>query len=366
MKLRTRLIVVFTLLSVAPLGAITFYSYTSNVRALREAAAHEADLLAAELGQRMGLVTERLSERVVHLLDLQPPSAPAAPSSKTARPAATVARVETVKPAGVMADSGLLNDEVADALGEAAILLNNVELPDRRVGRGRDGRPGEPPRGRRGDRGAGPFPPPTPFPPSPARPADAPRPPAQAGPAGEASRAAAADRVTLDLEPIRRALYQRIVSVEQADSLTPDDRRRIAAEINQHMLGIVEGIKLSAGELNRRAAESRRKAEADAAAATAKTAQPADAAAPIKEETIVRKSAFSGSRLDVTSERNGQVSIIKAELNLSNVLMTVFSTMGREKGEVPFAIDKDGRVYTPTDEDGQKIAALGPIAQANA
>lgn len=372
MKLRTRLIVVFTLLSVAPLGAITFYSYTSNVRALREAAAHEADLLAAELGQRMQLVTERLTERVVHLLDLQPPAAPAAPGRRAAAlPGAVATRVETVRNGNVMADSGLLNAEVADALGEAAVLLNNVELPDRRVGRGRDsrppGRPGELPRGRRGDRGAGPFPPPIPFPAPPARPADAPRPPEQAGPAGEAPPITAADRVTIDLEPIRRDLYRRIVSVEQADKMTPEDRRRIAAEINQHMLGIVEGIKLSAAELNRRAEEARRKAETDAraAAAPAKPPQATDAVAPAKEVSTVRKSAVSGSRLDVTGERNGQVSIVKAELNLANVLMTVFSSMGREKGEVPFAIDKDDRIYTPTDEDGQKVASLGPIAHAD-
>jgi serine phosphatase RsbU (regulator of sigma subunit) len=308
MKLRTRLIVVFLLLSVAPLGAITFYSYTSNVRALQEAAAHEADLLAAELGRRMQLVTERLTERVVHLLDLPTP------------------------PVDAAVESGVLNDQIANALGEAAILLNNVELPDRRPGRGRGGLPpdrqgapppggaGEPPRGGRGDRGARPFPPPLPPPPG----------------FTEAPPAVGGDRVTIDLEPIRRNLYRQIVPPERADNLTFEDRRRVTAEVNQRMLGIVEGLKLSAAELQRKADEARG-----------------------------RTSAFSGSRLDVTSERNGQVSLVKAELNLSNVLMTVFSTMGREKGEVPFAVDKDGRVYTTSDEDGQKVAALGRIAQAN-
>src|SRR3990172_10779557 len=95
MKLRTRLIVVFLLLSVAPLGAITFYSYTSSVRALREAATQEADLLADELGQRMQLVTARLTERVDRLLDLPALPAPASPTSGPAPRSTSAAPAET-------------------------------------------------------------------------------------------------------------------------------------------------------------------------------------------------------------------------------------------------------------------------------
>jgi hypothetical protein len=70
MSLRTRLILAFFTLSVVPLGAVTFYAYTANVNALRDAAEREADLLAGELGQRMQLVTAQLSERVEHLMDI--------------------------------------------------------------------------------------------------------------------------------------------------------------------------------------------------------------------------------------------------------------------------------------------------------
>ena len=66
-----RLIVAFFVLSVVPLGAVTFYTYQSNEKALREAAEREADLLAGELGQRMQLVTAQLSQRVEHLMDIQ-------------------------------------------------------------------------------------------------------------------------------------------------------------------------------------------------------------------------------------------------------------------------------------------------------
>ena len=48
MNLRLRLIVAFFLLSVVPLAAVTLYTYTGNANATRDAAGHEATLLAGE------------------------------------------------------------------------------------------------------------------------------------------------------------------------------------------------------------------------------------------------------------------------------------------------------------------------------
>src|SRR3954468_7868709 len=70
MSLRVRLIVAFFLLSVVPLGAVTFYSYSSNERALREAARHETELLTSELTQRMLVVTNQVSDRLERLMDM--------------------------------------------------------------------------------------------------------------------------------------------------------------------------------------------------------------------------------------------------------------------------------------------------------
>src|SRR3990170_1672433 len=64
MNLRLRLIVAFFLLSVVPLSAVTFYTYVSSAKAVREGALAEAEQLAGELTQRMDLVMARLSERV--------------------------------------------------------------------------------------------------------------------------------------------------------------------------------------------------------------------------------------------------------------------------------------------------------------
>jgi len=62
----------------------------------------------------------------------------------------------------------------------------------------------------------------------------------------------------------------------------------------------------------------------------------------------------------VTVERDGKVvHAANVEVNLPNLLGTVFATTRRDRGEVPFAVGKDGRLYTPTDDDRKKIEALG-------
>src|SRR5882757_7505686 len=70
MSLRLRLIVAFFLFSVVPLAAVTFYSYTSNLRALQVAAQHETEMLTGELTQRMQVVTTQVSDRVERLMDM--------------------------------------------------------------------------------------------------------------------------------------------------------------------------------------------------------------------------------------------------------------------------------------------------------
>ncbi|HEX4998705.1 MAG TPA: hypothetical protein VFY29_10785 [Terriglobia bacterium] len=49
-------------------------------------------------------------------------------------------------------------------------------------------------------------------------------------------------------------------------------------------------------------------------------------------------------------------------MNLPNVLGAVFSTTRGDDGEMPFAIGKDGTVYTRVEEDRARVVALGPVA----
>jgi serine phosphatase RsbU (regulator of sigma subunit) len=165
-----------------------------------------------------------------------------------------------------------------------------------------------------------------------------------------------ADRIRIDVGPIARDIFRQFVPEgTNPNDLTPEQRQRVSAEINQRMTGINEGIKLAAAELQRKADQARRKAEDDAKAAQAK------AAAPLKRRTALR-----GSRLDVTMEQNGKVvRTANAEINLPNVLMTVFSTMPSSRGEVPFAVAKDGRVYTPTVANRAALEQLAPVKLPN-
>jgi Tfp pilus assembly protein PilV len=104
MTLRTRLIVAFLVLSVAPLGAATYFSYISQERALRDLASNEADALSSEMTQRMQLVTTELSSRVEQLAQMQEPEvvlvSQRTSASSPAAPAEPPASAKTRSPAG--------------------------------------------------------------------------------------------------------------------------------------------------------------------------------------------------------------------------------------------------------------------------
>ena len=427
MSLRLRLIIAFLLLSVVPLGAVTLYSYRSSAEALRAAAERETDLLAGELGQRMTLVTAQLSERVEHLADIAELERQVEQANES-----------TTKVAAVTVDADPIGQTVASALGEAAVLLNNVELLGVR-GRGRfPSRPPDapPPPGRSSSRGGstrgqGPpadqagmprperggllspdragmpppdrsgmppsptavgTPPPPPVPPSatprtgdvrtsqegrgqgrrsggaeqtPA-PAEGPQVP-QAVAAGARSRAASQaittvqtepgssrEKILIDLAPVRREIARAIVPEgKQFETLTPEQRERLGRELNARMLGIVEGIKLGASELQKQA-ELVKQREATAA----KTPTPASAA-PVR-----KKAELTGNRLGVSYEQDGKVvQQVSAEIHLPNVLATVFSTPRTDRGEVPFAVGQDGRIYTRSDADRALVESLGDVVK---
>jgi serine phosphatase RsbU (regulator of sigma subunit) len=422
MSLRLRLIVAFFFLSVVPLAAVTLITYASNARAMREAAGRESELLAGELSQRMQVVTAQLSERVERLMDV---AAARAAATAATEALATTGTVETA----VVPTSE--ETQVAQALGEMAMLLENVELRGLRgrrpPGEGPQGPPGGG-RGRFGDGNRGAPPPPAspvaPTPPTPPvagvqplpSPAPAPAPadggstgavargnnppPAGFPPAGAATpslppfpgrqpppgadgapgpEAPPRDRIMIDIGPMRRDIVRQFVPEGQWEKLTEEERRRIMTEVNQRMLGIAQGIQLGTAEAQKRVAEAQRAADAKAQAAAVAVAKAAKAttrkapvkpaaptvsaratpAAAVRTTPARRKTALSGTRLDVTLERDGEVvRAANAEVNLPNLLATVLTTTRRDRGEIPFAVGKDGRLYTQTVDDKTKIEAI--------
>jgi serine phosphatase RsbU (regulator of sigma subunit) len=373
MSLRLRLIVAFFLFSVVPLAAVTFYSYTSNLRALHVAAQHETEMLTGELTQRMQVVTTQIGERVEHLMDMPvPASTPAvtgtpgkarASSTRTAvaqaplvaPPAAPAPPPAPASPATAVAAAAIspntIERQVAGALGEVAMLLNNVEVRGLGRGGGRgatdaSARGGTLPsrpvqqdgslpfrgqgRGRGGNgRGTAQGPPPP----------------------GTAADASDPTHMKLDLAPIRRELFREMAPAGTLETMTPEERQRVGREVNQRLLGIVQGIALSAAEIQKKAETAKQQA-----AAAPPPPAPAPEPAP---KPMTRKAALTGTQLNVRFERNGEVvQQVNAEINLPNLLATVFDNTRRDSGEIPFAVGKDGHLYAPNEADRAKLATL--------
>ena len=148
----------------------------------------------------------------------------------------------------------------------------------------------------------------------------------------------------IDIGPMRRDIVRQFVPEGQWEKLTEDERRRIMAEVNQRMLGIAQGIQLGAAEAQKRVAEAQRAADAKAQAALAaasKRRTRGTAPRPSRRSgrsrppgvPARRKTALSGTRLDVTFERDGQVvRAANAEVNLPNLLATVLTTTQARSG----------------------------------
>jgi serine phosphatase RsbU (regulator of sigma subunit) len=472
MSLRVRLIVAFFLFSVVPLAAVTFYSYSSNERALQVAAQHETEMLTGELTQRMQVVTTQISDRVEHLMDMPVTTSASAGTSTTgtmgktkvsstrtvphaataaapAPPAAPAAASAPSVAAAATPDAKAIEAQVAAQLGEVAMLLNNVEVRGMGGRMGGRGAGGPTPPGA-GPSGAGPsvgplpsrpLPPATPgaaassaphrpFPdrstPFVAREGDGRRGggrgyrPDAGAPSGLRDGAAVtpppAPTVTpdesnsdlthlkIDLAPIRRDLFRQMAPNGSFEQMTPEERARVGREVNQRLMGIVQGIQLSAAEIQKKAEAQREAASAAAAAAAAGTPVPpvppvagaapavpaaaplpvappvprsvpaatvpaqtpsAPTSAPTPPKPMTRKAALTGTNLAVKMERNGQVvQQVNAEINLPNLLATVFSNTRRDSGEIPFAVGKDGHLYAPTDTDRAKLAELDVVHDA--
>ena len=77
---------------------------------------------------------------------------------------------------------------------------------------------------------------------------------------------------------------------------------------------------------------------------------------------MTRRAALTGTNLAVKVERNGQVvQQVNAEVDLPNLLATVFANTRRDSGEIPFAIAQDGHLYVPNDPDRAKLSGLDVV-----
>lgn len=335
MSLRLRLIVVFFLLSVVPVGAVTYYTYSNNAQAIRDAARFEAEVLAGELSQRMTTVTTQISQRVESLMDLQTAAAeaPAPPPSAAADSAAsaTAAAQAAAQQASVASEQAQVEQAAAErALGAYAAWLKNITIDyGRRGGGGRRG--GPPPNGAfPGGRGPG-APPGTPGGPQapdgpPAGPDGSGRGGLQGangdeagegrgngrgnnnqgrgggdggrgnnnqgrgGPGPGAQDELDPSRIRIDLGQMRREMFEELVPDREAfGEMTPDEQQAIFVKIEERMRGVQQGIDVLRKELETRAVaitEIRTQGETQTAAGTGAAASaPATPGAPARVAT---------------------------------------------------------------------------------
>ena len=301
MSLRTRLIIAFLLLSVVPLTAVTLLSYTASVRAFERAAQKEAADTTADVGRRMEMITADLGRRMDTLFVAGSEAAP--------RDDAPERRIM---------------ESVAPLLGDTAALIDRVEfhpeaLPARATGGsatpappGVTVRPAPPVSGVRR----------VPAPPrTPAAPPVPPAPPA----------------IVIDI-PTIVAEATRAAAAASAHAVGPDLGEQIGRDVQKHMA----------------AAEGRLQAMAE------RLSREAEARAPQAPQRPKPPMQIEGRKVEVAVRRDGRLlGRANATLNMDRTMHAVLALARRDQGEIPFAIDRRGALYTPKDTDKATLQSLG-------
>ena len=317
MSLRTRLIIAFLLLSVVPLSAVTFLSYTSSVRAFEQAAQREATQSATDVSRRMEMVTADVGRRMDRLF--------VAGTGSAQRP--------------FNPDPQMVRDSVGPLLGDTAVLVDRVEFhPSPDVP--------EPPDA------AGPQPP-GPAAPAPASPIDTesvaipipPPTPRGAGPdrggdfggrsrgEGRRGRPPGAEVIVMDIPRI----------VEEAT------RAAAAAGVGATDPKIGKLVQQRVGEQLR----------ANQAALT-KMAEALTREAAARRETSGMPVNVQGRNVEVAVQKDGRViGRANAMLNMDRTLRMVLGFARRDQGEISFAIDRAGALHTSEAEDKERLRPLG-------
>ncbi len=313
MSLRTRLIIAFLLLSVLPLSAVTFLTYLSSVHAFEQAAQREATESAADVSRRMEMITSDLARRMDRLFAT-----------------GTTAATGSSNP-----DPEMVRQTVTPLLGESAALVERMEfhpapdappapavssdpnsvpipIPPSR-GRGAGGR-------RRGEFGG-----------EPPRTPGAPGPPglgAPPGPPPPGSQVIVMDIPRIVAEATRAASR---AGVGVAD---PKVQAIIDQQIEKQLAANQQSLKAMAEALSR-----------EAAVRAAGERTPVD---------------VQGRKIEVDVQKDGRViGRANATLNLDRTLRGVLGFARRDQGEIPFAIDRQGSLYTQDPADKSRLQTLG-------
>ena len=200
-----------------------------------------------------------------------------------------------------------------------------------------------------------------------------------------------------DMMPIRREMIQQLVgSAEDWQKLSPEERQKVIGEVNQRMLGIVQGISAGRGGVAEESVRGAAPGGREGARGRHGRRFPAGRRGSRSRCRRSRQSCTRGDsrqhdggefrdahcrnvRSDAAQDRSQRheagrdrraqwhgCSRGERRSQSAEPLATVFTTTRRERKEVPFAFGKDGRLYTPTDDDRKKIESLGAAVTAEA
>jgi serine phosphatase RsbU (regulator of sigma subunit) len=312
MSLRTRLIIAFLLLSVVPLSAVTFLSYLSSVRAFEQVAQREATESAIDVSRRMEMITADLARRMDRLFA-----------------AGTVSSTGSSSP-----DPQMVRQGVAPLLGDTAALVERMEFhpaPDAPAPPAVTTDPNSvpipipPQRGGGGRRRGLGGPPPVPG---------APTPPGigGAGPPPPGSQVIVMDIPRIVSEATRAASQAGVAAADPKVRAQID--KQIEQRIEKQLAANEQSLKAMAAALSREAA--------------ARTAGERPAM------------GVEGRKIEVEIQKDGRViGHANAMLNLDRMLRGVLGFARRDQGEIPFAIDRQGSLYTSDAPDKSRLEALG-------
>ncbi|HEX6945451.1 MAG TPA: HAMP domain-containing protein, partial [Casimicrobiaceae bacterium] len=303
MSLRTRLIIAFLLLSVVPLTAVTLLSYRSSVTAFERAAQREATESAADVSHRMEMVTADVGRRMDRLF---------------------VAGTSAPRP--YRPDPDVVRESITPLLGDAAALVERVEfhpaadLPA----------PPEPPAATAG--AAAPAPHAAPAAPAAPRARGVPPPPPPAATTGAPAAPAPPQVMVIDIPKIIEQ-STRAATAFSGVEFGPEFQKRLEQSVERQVEANQAALKAMAARVTR-----------EAAARAAADGTPVD---------------VEGSKLEVAVKKDGRLlGRANATLNMDRTVRAVLALARRDQGEIPFALDRKGALYTPEGRDKSQLELL--------
>ena len=357
MKIRTQLILAFLLLSVLPLSAIVLYSYFSSQRALRTGVQAENAMLAAEMDRTMSSIRTDLRQQLAALGNI-----PAEAFVNAAR--------------GEDSLDPRIGALLAD-VGRNSPFLESLEVvPAAPPAPGsRTARPAE----RTAHPEGAPSAPPAPSPDhAPHAPPPPPHPVATIPP------------IRIDMEEIRRSMAESGMTPQQAEALSGvvapsiDFGMAVAGEVirnigsfeNLAQLKELERMKglenagsagESSEELERKIEEARRETEKISRIAQREaqriivrhqreiSEEQKERLAEKRREGVLVLGSDVGSSL-LSGDR--AVGTIEPRISARRLLAQVLGGHRAHQGEIPFAVDSEGKLYTFDDEAAERLSEL--------